>query len=201
MRPAMQLANSPGMVSSVISGKRLFNALVQFARDRRRAPPPAARRSCCVFRQLVRVFRKVHAQHGEVVFLAGHGIAEDHRRALRVQRALGISVILQGFARAGDRPLLRFVHGIGDARRNRQMPLHRVPHVLAHPAADLGIGLVGRRWIGIVIERRIPAVGRDLGDAVRGRSSRFPRRWRRSGHRAERLPRPQSRWLDERCFP
>ena len=73
--------------------------------------------------QFVRVFRKVQAQGGEIVLFSRHGIAEDHRRAIGIQRPLGIAVVFQRFARAGNRPFLRFIHRIdrraaGSARRH-----------------------------------------------------------------------------------
>ncbi len=57
IRPAMQLANSPGMVSSVISGKALANALVQLAGD---VTPHrfGQRRETGALRQFARVFRE-----------------------------------------------------------------------------------------------------------------------------------------------
>src|SRR6185369_12424440 len=45
-------------------------------------------------------------------------------------------------------------------------PAGGVPRVLAHPAADLRIRFVRRLGVGIVIEGKIPAVGRGLPDAV-----------------------------------
>ncbi len=71
------------------------------------------------------------------MFLAGHGIAEDHSDAIGVQWALGIAVIFEGFAGGGNRPLLGLVHGIGDARRNGEVPFHGIPHLVADPATDL----------------------------------------------------------------
>ena len=40
------------------------------------------------------------------MFFTRHGIAEDHGRAIEVQRPLGIAVVFQRFAGAGDRPFL-----------------------------------------------------------------------------------------------
>ena len=71
------------------------------------------------------------------MFFPRHGIAQDHCGAIGVQRTLGEAIVLQRFAGAGDRPFLRLIHGSDDARRNSQTPLHRIPHVVAHPAADL----------------------------------------------------------------
>ena len=70
------------------------------------------------------------------MFFSRHGIAENHRGAIGVQRPLGEAVVLQRFAGARDRPFLRLIHGGDDAGRNTETPLHRVPHVVAHPAAD-----------------------------------------------------------------
>ena len=170
----MQLDSSPGMVSSVISGMQLRHAVVQFAGDLA-AHRLRQRGEAGAFRQFAGVLRKVDAQRGEVMLLPGHGIAQDHRRAIGVQRPRRVAVIFQRFARAGDRPLLRVIHAFGDARRNRQTPLHGIPLVLAHPAADLGIGLVRRAVIGVVVERRIPAIRVNLADAVAAVSLCSPR--------------------------
>ena len=124
--------------------------------------------------QFARVFRKEHAQHGEIVFFPADGIAQDHGRAIGVQRPLGIAIVFQRFAGAGDGPFLRLIHGVDHARRDRQMPFDRVPRILAHPAADLGIGLVRRAVVRIVIERGIPALGLHLGDAVTAVLHVFP---------------------------
>ncbi len=116
--------------------------------------------------QFARIFGEEDPQRSQIMLLARHGIAEDHRGAVRIERPLGIAVVFQGFARASDGPLLRAVHGIDDARRNGQVPLHRIPGILAHPSADLGIRFIGRILIGIEVERGIPAVGIDISNAV-----------------------------------
>ena len=118
------------------------------------------------FTQFARVFGKETRIDGEIMFFAAHGVAEDDRRAVGIERPLRIAVIFQRFAGAGDGPFLRFIHGIGDAGRNGKSPLQGFPHILAHPATDFGVSLIRRAVIGIVIERRIPAVGRDFADAV-----------------------------------
>ena len=92
--------------------------------------------------------------------------------------------------RAGDRPLLAVVHRVADLRRDRQLPAERIPLPVAHPAADLRVGLVGRLRIGVVVQRRVPAVGVDVADRVaagRRRCARTPRRpGRRAGSRRRR---------------
>ena len=110
------------------------------------------------------------------MLLTGHGIAQNHGRAIEIQRALGKTVVFQRFAGAGDRPFLGAVHGIHNPRRNRQVPLDGVPNELTHPTADLGIGLVGRARVGIVVERRVPSVRCDLADAVTAALDVFPER-------------------------
>ena len=108
---------------------------VQFARDVA-AERFRERGETGGFSQFASVFREVNTQRGEIVSLAGHGIAEDHGGAIRVQRPLGIAVVFQRFAGAGDGPFLRPIHGIDHAGRDGQPPLHRVPHEVANPAAD-----------------------------------------------------------------
>ena len=174
MRPAMQLASSPGMVSSVIAGRSVGRCGRATRSVMSRRDASGKRGEAGAFRQFVGVLREEDAQRGEVVLLAGHGVAENHRRAIEIQRPLGIAVVFQRFARAGDGPFLRHVHGVGHARRNRQVPLHRLPGVLAHPAADLRIRLVGRGGIGVVIELRVPTVRRDFADAVAAVLHVFP---------------------------
>src|SRR5579862_1149294 len=98
--------------------------------------------------------------------LTTHGVAKDHRRAVGIQCALWIAEIFQCLARAGDGPLLRYIHRVGDARRDRQVPLDGIPCVLAHPTADLGVGLVRSLRVLIVIESRIPAIRSNFRDAV-----------------------------------
>src|SRR5579859_5491292 len=100
------------------------------------------------------------------MFLAGHGITEDHGDAIWVQRALGISVVFEGFSSSGDCPLLRLIHSIGDARGNREMPFHGIPDLIAHPAANLRVRLVGGGVVRVVVESWVPTIGRDLSDAV-----------------------------------
>ena len=55
------------------------------------------------------------------------------------------------------------------------MPLHRLPCILAHPAADLGITLVGSFGIGIVVELWIPTLGVYVRDAVAALFYVFPK--------------------------
>ena len=56
--------------------------------------------------QFMGVLRKIRAHDGEIMPLSTHGIAENHRGAVRIHRSLGIAVVLECFARAGDGPLL-----------------------------------------------------------------------------------------------
>src|SRR5271157_3995645 len=46
------------------------------------------------------------------------------------------------------------------------MPFDRVPNVLMHPPADLGISLVRNTWIGIEVQRWIPSLRLNRGDTV-----------------------------------
>ena len=125
--------------------------------------------------QFLGIFRKVHTHRSEIVCFTGHGVPEDHRRAIRVQRPLGITVVFERLTRASDGPFLRSIHNISHARRNRQVPLQWIPFVLAYPAADFGVGLIGRTRIGIVIKRGVPTVGADFADAVPAVLHVFPK--------------------------
>ena len=114
----------------------------------------------------VDVLGQVNAQGGDVVVLPGHGIAQDDGRVLRIHGAIRIAIVEQGRAGSGDGPFLRAVHGIQHLGRHRHAPLEGVELVFAHPTADLGVGLVGRLGIGMVVVLWIPAIRRDLCDAV-----------------------------------
>ena len=161
----MQFDNSPGIVSSLISGKRLPNALMHLGGDGR-LHGRWQRRKAGSRSKLLRVLGEVDAQRGQVVVLAGHRVTEDDGRVFEIERALRVTVVEERRAAARYRPLLSVVHGIADARRDRQSPLQRTPLPLPHPPADLRIRLVGRLRIGIVVECRIPAVRRHISDAV-----------------------------------
>ena len=154
-------------------GQMLADPLAQFASD-----VAAQRFRQCgeagAFGQLVRILRKKHAQRGEIVLFPAQGIAQDHGGPVQVQRTLGVTVVFQRFAGAGDRPFLRPIHGVGHFGRDGQVPFHRVPRVVADPAADLGIGLVWRAVVGVEIQRRVPTVGIDFGDAVTAVLHVFP---------------------------
>ena len=102
-------------------------------------------------------------------------LPKDHGGAIEVQRPRGVAVIIQRFARAGDGPFLRVVHGIDYAGWDGQAPLERIPFVLAHPAADFGVSLIRCAPIGIIVKRRIPTVGRNLADAVTALLHVFPK--------------------------
>src|SRR5271166_377759 len=95
-----------------------------------------------------------------------HSIAQNNGRAIGVERSVGIAEIFQRFASTSDGPALRLIHCFYDARWDGQSPLHGVPLPLSHPAADLRICLVGRAVVGIEVERRIPPLRRNIGDAV-----------------------------------
>ena len=113
--------------------------------------------------QLARDLGHGDAQGGEVVVLAGHRVAQDHCRALVVD---GLAMVGQHGTGAGDGPLLTIVDRVAHLRRDGQLPLHRVPVPVAHPAADLGVGLVGRRVVLVEVQRWVPATGGDLTDRV-----------------------------------
>ena len=73
--------------------KELSHPIVELARnvaaDRFRQRGETGR-----FGQFAREFRKEHPRHGEIVLFPSDGIAQDHSRAIVVQRTLGIAVVL-----------------------------------------------------------------------------------------------------------
>ena len=123
-------------------------------REARRVPEPA------------RELGERQAHRGQVVLLAGHRVAQHDGGPLGVQRPLGPAVVGERHARAGDAPLLRVVHRVGDRRGDRQMPSERVPLPVAHPAADLRVRALGRVRVRVVVEVRVPARRVDVGDRV-----------------------------------
>ena len=98
--------------------------------------------------------------------LTTHGIAQHHRRALAIEGPLVITVVEQHRMGAGNRPLLGVVHGKGNFRRNRQMPLVGVPLPIPHPGANFAIGLIGGSRIRVIVGRNIPALRWHLTDTV-----------------------------------
>jgi hypothetical protein len=67
--------------------------------------------------QLVGDLGEADPQHGAVVLLAGHGVAQDHRGALGVEGPLGVAVVQQRLARRRQGPFLGPVHGGVDLGR------------------------------------------------------------------------------------
>ena len=116
--------------------------------------------------ELFGVLGEEDAQRRHVVLVAGHGVAEDHRGALTVEGPLGMTVVGEGLAGAGDGPFLGAVHGVGDARRNRQAPGEGIPAPVLDPTTDLRVELVGCLGVGVVVEVRVPATLGDVADAV-----------------------------------
>ncbi len=116
--------------------------------------------------ELPGVFGEEQPAGGDVVAVATHGVAEHHGGAVGVERTVRVAVVDERLARGGDRPLLGAVHLVGDARRDRQLPGDRIPGPVAHPTADLGVGLVGRLGIGIEVGRGLPTLGGRLADRV-----------------------------------
>ena len=105
-------------------------------------------------------------QGGLVVLLARHRVAEDDRRAFGVDRAVRPAVVGQGGVGAGDGPLLRVVHHVADLGRDREVPRERRPLPLAHPAADLRVGPLGRLGVGVEVQVRVPPVRLHVADRV-----------------------------------
>ncbi len=95
-----------------------------------------------------------------------HGVAQNNGDPFRVQGTGRIAVVVQGLPRRHNAPFLGKIHGHADLRRYRQAPFQGIPFPVAHPASDLGVGFVERLRVRIVVESRVPSVGRHLGDAV-----------------------------------
>ena len=113
MRPAMQLASSPGIVSSVISGRQGFEVAAQLAVDG--GPHVGGQRGEAPgLLELAGELGVGDAQVGQVVPLARHRRAEDHRGAIEVERALRPARVGERHARARHGPLLAVVHAVGD---------------------------------------------------------------------------------------
>ena len=121
-------------------------------------------RGCC--REHLDVLGQVRPQRCEVVQLAGHRVAEHHRGAVVVERALRVAVVEQCLPRGRHRPLLRAVHRGRDLGRHRQAPLQRSPVEVTHPATDDRVRLVRRVRVGVVVEIGVPAVGGHVADGA-----------------------------------
>ncbi len=131
--------------------------------------------------ELPRELGEENAERGFVVLVPGHRVAEDHRRAVTIERALGIPVIQERLSSRHDRPLLGAVHRLGHLGRYWKLPLERLPVELPDPPSDFRIRLVRSFRVGIVIKRWIPSVDRRLADAVTPRGDVLPERlgvWR-----------------------
>ena len=109
---------------------------------------------------------QLDAHAAAVVLLAADRVAEDHRHAVGVDLPVRPAGVHQCRARGAHGPALALVHLLGHLGRYRQLPAQRIPGELAHPAADLRVSLVHRRVVGRVVQRRIPALGRHLGDRI-----------------------------------
>ena len=105
--------NAPGNTVCKLAGHAVFgdrgqtlsDAFLKFAHDVVAHGVWQGRetRACL---QVMGVLRKIRAHHCQVMPLSPQGIAEDHRRAVEIHGPLGIAVVLEGCARAGDGPLL-----------------------------------------------------------------------------------------------
>jgi hypothetical protein len=111
-----------------------------------------------------RVFGQRNALRGQIVQLAAHRRAHHHARAVKVQCALGKTVIGESLSRDGHRPLLHLVHGRNHARRD--MELFPVKSKTLHPGAYFAVSLVGRSRVGIVVILYPPPVGWHFYNAV-----------------------------------
>ncbi len=115
-------------------------------------------------------------QRRQVVLLARHGVAEDHRGPLTGKVPVGPAVVEQRHTGACDRPLLGVVHGVGHRRRDGESPTQRVPLPVGDPPTDLRVGLLWGFRVGVEVERRVPASGVDLADRVAGAGHVLPER-------------------------
>ncbi len=109
------------------------------------------------------------------VVVAPQSVPEDDPHVLGVQGALGIAVVQERFPARGHGPPLGQVHLRRHPGRDGHAPADGIPGILAHPSADLRVGLGRRLGIRVVVERRIPAVG-DVADAVSPRGQVGPER-------------------------
>ncbi len=116
--------------------------------------------------ELSRELGEEDAKRGLVVLVASHRVSENHGGAVTVESPIGVAVVEESFAARHDRPFLRPVHRLGDLRWNRKLPLERLPAIVAHPSANFRISLVDRLGVRVVVESRIPALRRSLGNAV-----------------------------------
>ena len=165
MRPAITLASSPGIVSSVISPK--------WARKCARVSSMMCSRCSALSAANDSVTLEVLEHLGEldphvrlVVLLAADRVADDHRDVVGVDVPVGPARIDERRAGGADRPPLTVVHLVGDLRRDRQLPADRIPRVVADPAADRRVRLVRLGVVGREVQRRVPALGWDVADRV-----------------------------------
>src|SRR6185312_13868471 len=103
---------------------------------------------------------------GGVVLLAADRVADDNRATLSIHGLLGPSEVQQRLPRERHRPLLAVIELLAHAWRDRQLPREGIPLELTHPAADRRVRLAWRLGVGVVVQRRVPTLGRDVGDAV-----------------------------------
>jgi hypothetical protein len=124
-----------------------------------------------------------HDPHaGALVELAAQGVAEHHADALGVHAAVGVAGVLERRAGEDQRPLLGHVHRRSDPGRDAKAGA--VEAEALHERADLAVGLVDGRRLGVVVVAGIPAIDRDLADAVLAGKDVAPERIvvRRVGH-------------------
>ena len=115
---------------------------------------------------------------GDLVRLAAHGVAEDDGAAVAVERpalvaaqARQVAGVVEGLARGRERPALAGVHLLDHLGGHPEQ--HAIEGVVGDEGADLGVRLVRGLLRGIV-ERRIPAFGRNFADAVMARAEVVP---------------------------
>ena len=164
-RPARQLPSSPGIVSSVTGGSRSKLACSSPAIAARigLGQRGEARRAL----ELAGDLGERDAQRGEVVLLARHRVAEHDGGALEVDRTLRPAVVGQRHARAGDGPLLRVVHGVGRPAAGSAGASRAGPTRSRAPSRrSSSTSARSALRVGVVVERRVPARGVDVVDAV-----------------------------------
>ena len=123
----------------------------------------------------IQELRHQDAEVRTIMRISGIGVAKDHRGAFGIQGASRIPEISERLVAGSNRPLLNGIHGGQNARRDGDPQFKRVELVIAYEGADLGIGFIWDRKIGVVIILKFPAVSWDIGDRVPGREDIVPK--------------------------
>ena len=118
------------------------------------------------------IIELVDAQIGHFFAHRAHGVAYYGRRHLGVKRFFIVAGVFQGHPHGFDGHLLQA--GDLDSGLGRYLVTDRVELEAFYEAAYLGIGLVRGFMVFRIVESPVPAVGRNLGDAVAAFQHIFP---------------------------